>query len=182
MTQTNEASSTATAGNANGTTQTADQAQGGGSGSQDDRPVGRLGSDSLAGALTVQKGATNENMSVRVLSPGDNGQVTQTNTASSNAEAGNLNATEQTGDQSQTGDSCKCGRGEQLIGQSADNDQKAVALSATVQEKPSNSNTPIRVLSKGDDGDVDADQRGDVDGYRREPERDKADCRPVADR
>jgi hypothetical protein len=155
VTQVNEASSTATAGNANITKQTADQAQGGGSGSQLIGQSADSDQKALAGALTVQKGATNENVSVRVLSPGDNGSVTQKNTASSNAEAGNLNTTKQTGTQTQTGDTCRCKHnGEQLIGQSAKNDQEAVALSATIQEKPSNENTPIRVLSKGDDGDV----------------------------
>jgi hypothetical protein len=155
VTQTNEATSDANAANLNGTTQTADQTQAGGSGSQTIGQSADNEQHALAGALTVQKGATNENINVRVLSPGDGGSVTQTNTASSNAEAGNLNVTQQTGTQSQTGDACKCKHGgEQLIGQSAKNDQDAVALSATFQEKPSNTNTPIRVLSKGDDGDV----------------------------
>jgi len=155
VTQTNEASSEATAGNLNVTEQHADQTQGGGSG---DQAIGQSADNdqkALAGALTVQKGATNENISVRVLSPGENGKVTQSNTASSNAAAGNLNATKQKADQEQSGDSCKCkGDGEQLIGQSAKNEQDATALSATFQEKPSNTNTSVRVLSKGDDGDV----------------------------
>jgi len=155
VTQTNEASSTATAGNANITKQDADQTQAGGSGLQTIGQSADNDQKALAGALTVQEKPSNENVSVRVLSPGDGGSVTQRNTASSDATAGNFNATEQTGTQTQAGDDCKCKHGgTQLIGQSADNDQKAVALSATVQEKPSNTNTPIRVLSKGDDGDV----------------------------
>ncbi len=40
----------------------------------------------------------------------------------------------------------------QVIGQSADNEQDATALAATEQEKPSNENVSIRVLSPGDDG------------------------------
>jgi hypothetical protein len=93
---------------------------------------------------------------VRVLSPGNGGSVSQSNSASSNATAGNANATEQSAGQSQAGDSCKCGgAGLQIIGQSADSKQQAAALSATFQEKPSNSNAPIRVLSPGDDGAVD---------------------------
>ena len=155
VTQVNEASSNATAGNLNHTTQDADQTQAGGSGSQLIAQSADNDQKALAGALTVQEKPSNTNISVRVLSPGDGGSVTQKNTASSNAEAGNLNKTEQTGTQTQTGDACKCKHGgEQLIAQSAKNEQDAVALSATIQEKPSNTNTPIRVLSKGDDGDV----------------------------
>src|SRR5918996_4082802 len=155
VTQTNEASSTATAGNANITKQDADQAQGAGSGDQTIAQSADNDQKALAGALTVQEKPSNENISVRVLSPGQGGSVTQTNTASSNAAAGNINATKQTADQTQTGADCKCkSGGEQLIGQSAKNEQDAAALSATIQEKPSNTNTPIRVLSKGDDGDV----------------------------
>jgi hypothetical protein len=156
VTQTNEATSDATAGNLNTTTQTADQTQGGGSGFQGIGQSADNDQSAVAGALTVQKGATNENVSVRVLSPGDGGSVTQSNTASSDATAGNANWTNQTADQTQSGDSChKCkGDGTQLIGQSADNDQSAAAFSATIQEKPSNTNVPVRILSKGDDGDV----------------------------
>jgi hypothetical protein len=155
VTQTNTASSDATAGNANITKQDADQTQAGGSGLQTIGQSADNDQKALAGALTVQEKPSNENISVRVLSPGQGGSVTQTNTASSNAAAGNLNTTKQTADQAQSGDSCKCkSGGTQLIGQSAKNEQDAVALSATIQEKPSNTNTPIRVLSKGDDGDV----------------------------
>jgi hypothetical protein len=162
VTQSNVASSNATAANLNGTHQTADQTQGGGSdsckcGSAGEQVIGQDASNhqgALAGSLTVQKGAKNENISVRVLSPGNNGPVTQSNVASSNAAAGNVNGTHQTAGQDQAGGSCKCGSGTQVIGQSASNAQGAAALSATIQEKPSNSNLPIRVESPGDDGPV----------------------------
>ena len=161
VTQSNEASSNATAGNINATNQTADQSQSGDSckcGSSGDQVIGQAAKNhqgALAGALTVQHGASNENIDVRVLSPGDGGPVSQSNVASSNAEAGNLNITHQTADQSQSGDSCKCGSsGDQIIGQAAINDQSAAALAATIQAKPSNSNVAVRVLSEGDDGPV----------------------------
>ena len=155
VTQVNEASSTATAGNANVTKQDADQTQAGGSGQQEIGQSADNDQKALAGALTVQEKPSNENISIRVLSPGSGGSVTQKNTASSDATAGNINATKQTGTQTQAGSDCKCSHGgTQLIGQSAKNEQDAAALSATFQEKPSNTNTPIRVLSKGDDGDV----------------------------
>lgn len=164
VTQSNVATSDATAANSNGTHQTADQTQSGGSdsckcGSAGSQVIGQDASNhqgALAGSLTVQKGAENENISVRVLSPGNNGSVNQSNVASSNAAAGNRNATEQSADQTQAGSSCGCrsGGGRQVIGQSASNAQGAVALSATIQEKPSSSNVPIRVQSPGNDGDV----------------------------
>jgi hypothetical protein len=161
VTQTNEASSDAAAGNANYTGQTADQEQSGDSckcGSGGEQLIGQSADseqEAAAIAATVQEHPSNTNVSVRVLSPGSNGAVTQTNEATSNANAGNLNVTDQTADQTQTGDSCKCGSGgEQVIGQSAESDQKAAALAATVQEKPKNTNVSVRVLSPGDDGPV----------------------------
>ena len=152
--QSNEASSKAEAGNLNLTEQKADQEQAGGSGLQVIGQEAKNDQDAFALGLTIQKGAENENEPLRVLSKGDSGDVKQSNEASSKAEAGNLNLTEQKADQSQEGDSCKCGSGLQVIGQSAKSEQDAAAIAATIQEKPSNTNAPIRVLSKGDDGDV----------------------------
>ena len=152
--QSNEASSKAEAGNLNLAEQKADQEQAGGSGLQVIGQEAKNDQDAFALGLTIQKGAKNENEPLRVLSKGDDGDVWQSNEASSKAEAGNINLTGQHADQTQAGDSCKCGSGLQVIGQSADSKQEAAAIAATIQEKPSNSNTPIRVLSKGDDGDV----------------------------
>ncbi len=153
VTQSNTATSDATAGNINLTKQDADQKQDG-SGLQAIGQSADNDQKALAAALTVQEKPSNKNISVRVLSPGDGGSVTQSNTASSDATAFNLNATKQDADQKQDGDSCKCTSGEQAIGQSAKSDQDAKALAATFQVKPSNTNTSVRVLSKGDDGDV----------------------------
>jgi len=160
VTQTNEATSEAAAGNLNATKQSAEQGQAAGDsckcGSAGTQVIGQSADsdqDAKAAALTAQKGASNSNVSVRVLSPGDSGPVSQSNTASSKATAGNVNWTGQSADQDQAGGSC-CGSGTQIVGQSADNDQKAGALAGTIQEKPSNTNVSVRVLSKGDDGPV----------------------------
>ena len=155
VSQSNEASSNASAGNVNGTEQSADQTQSG-DGLQAIGQSATSAQDAVALAFTVQQGASNENAPVSDLSPGSSGPVTQSNDASSDAEAGNLNGTEQSADQSQAGaDSCRCGRGgDQIIGQAADNKQDAGALAATVQEKPSNENICVRVLSPGNDGPV----------------------------
>ena len=99
------------------------------------------GSDQDAGAAagTAQEEPTNENSGVRVLSPGDDGDVSQTNEATSDATATNLNATEQSADQTQSG-----GSGLQAIGQASENDQDAFALGLTHQEGASNENAPVR--------------------------------------
>jgi hypothetical protein len=153
--QSNDASSEATAANANETEQEADQAQAAGSGLQAIGQSAGSEQDATALSATEQEKPSNDNVSVRVLSPGDDGRVSQSNEASSEATAGNTSQTEQEADQAQAGDSCKCGSaGSQVIGQSADNEQDATALSATQQEKPSNSNVTVRVLSPGDDGSV----------------------------
>ncbi len=161
VSQSNEASSNAEAANLNVTKQTADQTQAGnpckcgGSGEQVIGQSADNDQDAAALSATKQEKPSNSNISVRVLSPGDGGSVSQSNVASSNAAAGNTNLTEQTADQTQAGNSCKCGSdGKQIIGQSADSEQDAKALSATVQEKPSNSNISVRVLSPGNDGAV----------------------------
>jgi hypothetical protein len=91
---------------------------------------------------------SNENISVRVLSPGNDGPVSQKNEATSNAEAGNLNATRQNATQAQSGS------GLQVIGQAAKNEQDAYALGLTFQIGASNENAPVRVLSPGNGGPV----------------------------
>ena len=153
VSQSNEASSDATAGNLNGTQQTADQAGGSGRGAGR-RPVGDERPGRSRCRVHAPAGASNENEPVRVLSPGDDGSVSQSNEASSDASAGNANVDRADADQSRPEARCCGGGGTQVIGQSADNDQDAAALAATKQEKPSNSNISVRVLSPGDDGDV----------------------------
>jgi hypothetical protein len=155
VSQSNVASSDATAANLNATKQTADQDAAGGSGEQLIGQSAKSDQDAEAVALTEQKAPSNENISVRVLSPGNGGSVSQSNVASSDAEAVNANKTTQDASQDPKGSSCKCESGDtQIIGQSAKNEQEATAISATKQEKPSNKNISVRVLSPGDDGDV----------------------------
>ena len=165
VSQTNEATSDAFAGNLNLTGQKADQEQSGGSGIQAIGQEAKNDQDAFALGLTAQNGASNENTPVRVLSKGDGGGVEQSNVASSDAFAGNANLTGQKAEQAQAGDSCKCGSGIQAIGQSAKSEQEAAAISVTLQEKPSNSNTPVRVLSKGDDGDVSQTNEATSDAF-----------------
>ena len=84
--------------------------------------------------------------------------MSQSNSVDSSAAAGNLNYTKQYADQDQGGKSkgeCGCASdGIQAIGQDAKSEQSAGALSVALQSGASNTNTPVRVGSKGDDGDV----------------------------
>jgi hypothetical protein len=157
VTQSNNTTAAAIAANGNKTDQTVDQSQtGGGYGSDYAQIAGQEAKNAQkadADATAKQIGARNDAQSIRVLSPGDNGNVTQSNSASAGALAANGNKTDQAVDQSQAGG----GPGSdytQIAGQEAKNRQSADADAKAVQVKPSNSATSIRVLSPGDDGDV----------------------------
>jgi hypothetical protein len=123
-------------------------------------------------ASSTQVGPSNQNISVRVLSPGDNGDVDQSNSSTAKSGAINSNELEQDIDQSQGskshgdghgsdhgddrhGDDCSCGStGIQAAGQEAFNKQKADSSATSTQVKPTNQNISVRVLSPGDDGSV----------------------------
>ena len=132
-------------------------------------------SEQSAGALSValQSGASNENTPVRVDSKGDDGDVSQSNSVDSDATALNINLTKQDADQDQRGGDCRCGSdGIQAIGQEAKNDQSAAAASLAAQsgghdrcgcDSSGNTNTPVRVDSYGDGGDVDQSNSVDSD-------------------
>ena len=156
VTQSNNVTSGAIATNDNNTSQKTDQSQsGGGSGSNYGQVAGQAAENKQsadAAAKAVQIKPTNGATSIRVLSPGSNGDVNQSNEANAGAVAANDNETKQSVDQDQTG-----GSGSdyaQIAGQSAENKQKADADAKAVQLKPSNDSLSIRVLSPGDDGDV----------------------------
>ena len=101
-----------------------------------------------ANADSTQVKPTNQNISVRVLSPGDDGTVTQSNTSAALAAAANANTTGQSAQQA------GAGAAQQAIGQLAANQQSAGANAESTQVKPTNRNISVRVLSPGDDGDV----------------------------
>jgi hypothetical protein len=160
--QTNAALAGAKAGNANSTTQAADQSQsgdgckcgGGGTQAVGQSADSKQSADADADATQIKP--TNSNISVRIGSAGNGGDVTQTNAALAGAKAGNVNEASQSADQSQRGDSCKCGHGGgvQAVGQEAGNEQSATSEANAVQFAPSNENTSVRIHSAGNDGDV----------------------------
>src|SRR5262245_23290978 len=65
----------------------------------------------LAGSSATQVAPSNENISVRVLSPGNDGSVSQSNTASSTANASNNASTTQSAAQSASGCGCAIASG-----------------------------------------------------------------------
>src|SRR4029077_5441333 len=123
-----------------------------------------------ADATAVQIKPSNTASSIRVLSPGNGGNVSQSNSTTAVAAALNGNKTDQSVDQSQGGGMApttlreddgygkskpdKGSDGTQIAGQSATSNQSADADATAVQVKPSNSASSIRVLSPGNDGDV----------------------------
>jgi hypothetical protein len=157
VSQSNNSTAGAVAANLNTTDQTVDQSQtGGGYGSDQTQIAGQEAKNAQkadADATAKQYGAKNDASSIRVLSPGDNGDVTQSNSVGAGALAANGNKTDQTVDQNQSGGG-KGSDATQIAGQDASNKQSADADAKAVQVKPTNSATSIRVLSPGDDGDV----------------------------
>src|SRR3954468_2795014 len=161
--QSNSADATALAGNGNLTGQNIDQSQSG-SGTQVTGQDNSSGQAAEAGAIALQDKPSNTAVGIRILSPGDDGSVHQSNSADATALAGNINLTGQNIDQSQGGTAapvaapvatqCGCQSGTQVAGQSNENWQDAGAIAVAAQDKPSNTAVGIRVLSPGDDGNV----------------------------
>ena len=100
-----------------------------------------------------QGGASNSASSIRVLSPGNDGGVTQSNSTTAAAIAANANKTNQDTTQSQTGGAPGSDY-TQIAGQEAKNKQDADADAKAVQIAPSNDGQSIRVLSPGNSGDL----------------------------
>ena len=166
--QTNAADSSGAAGNSNSTDQASGQSQGGsGSGIQTSDQKAGNEQAAVAASSAVQERPTNTNISVRVLSPGNDGSVSQTNSVSSNATASNHNSTDQSSNQDQSGGGgCGCQSTDpavQTSDQSSWNKQAAGALSSAKQEGAKNTNLPVRVGSPGNDGSV--SQSNSVDSH-----------------
>jgi len=147
-TQSNDAASTGTAANAAPTSQTATQSAPAAGGVQSSQQGASTDQSAAAASSATQVQPSNSNISVRVLSPGNDGSVHQSNEASSSADASNTAATTQ--GSSQTGS----GSGVQSSTQNADTTQHAVGLSSATQVKPENSSLSVRVLSPGNGGSV----------------------------
>ena len=88
---------------------------------------------------------------MRIESAGDGGSVTQSNSTSAESAAGNANWTSQ-----DVAQDAGAGAGVvvQAVGQWASNEQAAASQAASWQKGACNRNAPVRVKSRGDDGDV----------------------------
>ena len=154
VTQSNSSKAAADAGNSNTTGQSAAQHAAGGALQEIGQANGnRQAAD--ADATSKQVKPSNDNIAVRVLSPGDGSKVNQSNSSEAGAKAVNGNGTTQAAEQVAAGD-CRCHGGDvlQLIGQKNSSDQHADADATSEQIEPANQNIAIRVLSPGKDGDV----------------------------
>jgi GTP cyclohydrolase II len=147
------------------TTQGVEQQQGGGEEAKSKcchggSGVQAVGQEAFTGqkadseAKSVQEHASNENIPVRIGSEGDNGSVSQSNNSAALSFAGNAAKTQQGVAQSQGG-GCHCGGDAvQAVGQKAFTGQLADSEATSIQKGAKNSNTPVRIKSEGDDGDV----------------------------
>jgi hypothetical protein len=80
--------------------------EGGSGAGQDAGQSAGSGQSASGGSGAYQLGPSNSAGSIRVLSPGDNGSVSQSNNTTAGAVAANLNKTDQSVDQSQSGGAC----------------------------------------------------------------------------
>jgi hypothetical protein len=169
VTQSNDSSATSSAGNTNGTTQTAQQAGGSGccGGTQAIGQEADNHQGAWSDATSTQTNPSNQAISVSILSPGaGGGDVTQSNSSSANSSAGNTNGTTQTALQASgamptvlcptchpctvcTNPCPTCHPatpGIQGIGQLAQNDQHAGSHATSDQSGASNVAAPVDLL------------------------------------
>jgi hypothetical protein len=165
--QSNNSIAGSAAGNKAETSQGVEQAQGGGEEGKKDKCCGGGSGVQAVGqeaktiqvaeseAKSVQEHARNENIPVRIGSKGDNGSVSQSNNSVALSFAGNAAKTTQAVEQAQGG-GCGCHGGDavQAVGQKAITGQFADSDATSIQKGAKNSNTPVRIHSEGDDGDV----------------------------
>jgi hypothetical protein len=117
-----------------------------------------------SGAKSTQIAPSNENISVRVLSPGDNGNVSQSNNSSAKSGAANANLTGQGTSQVQSGGGAAA-KALQTAAQEAGNEQMADSHADSTQVHPSNDNISVRVLSPGNDGDVNQSNNSEAKSF-----------------
>ena len=157
VSQSNNSVAGSIAGNGASTAQGVSQTQGGGGGEQAVGQVAETIQQAKSKAESKQEKPSNSNISVRIHSKGDDGDVEQSNNSIAGSAAGNVAETGQGVEQSQGAD-CRCkhggGSGVQAVGQEAKTIQKAESEAKSVQEHASNENIPVRIGSEGGGGSV----------------------------
>jgi hypothetical protein len=154
--QSNTSAAASAAANLAGTTQQATQDQSG-SGTQAAAQQAYTDQSADSSATSTQDHPSNSAISVRIGSPGNGGDVQQSNASEAESLAANAAKTDQAVQQQQQGSgSCKCGGGgTQVAEQKAKTDQSASSDATSTQYKPSNSAISVRIGSPGNDGSVD---------------------------
>jgi hypothetical protein len=124
------------------------------------------GQEAGSHATSHQDGASNDNSPVRIKSDGGDGDVTQSNLSGAISAAANKNDTTQNASQNAGGHSAPAVREEgcgscggdgatvQGLGQWASSEQSADSSADSTQKGACNTNSPVRIKSRGDDGDV----------------------------
>jgi hypothetical protein len=156
VSQSNTSAAASAALNKASTAQAVGQSQAG-SGEQAVGQTAGTGQKAESNATSTQDHPSNSNIDVRIYSPGNNGDVKQSNTSLAGSIAGNAAKTEQGVEQEQGGGGCGChgsGNGVQAVGQQAFTGQKAESDATSEQKHPSNDNIPVRIGSPGDNGSV----------------------------
>ncbi|HET8757228.1 MAG TPA: hypothetical protein VFM58_14510 [Solirubrobacteraceae bacterium] len=160
--QSNTSAAGSIAGNKATTEQGVEQQQGGdgcgckgsGSGVQAAGQKAETGQEANSEATSHQDHPSNDNIAVRIFSPGSGGDVNQSNNSAALSAAGNLAETTQGVGQTQAG-GCGCGGDHvQAVGQKAITGQLADSSASSTQKGASNSNVPVRIKSMGSDGSV----------------------------
>ena len=172
VTQFNGSLAASAAGNENSTDQSADQSAGGSGGGVTVQALGQKavnGQEANSHATSEQDGASNDNSPVRIKSAGGDGDVTQANLSGAFSVAGNSNDTTQSVSQDagsglpvlgplvREGGCGSCGGDGatvQGLGQWASSKQSADSSADSTQNGACNTNSPVRIKSRGDDGDV----------------------------
>jgi hypothetical protein len=169
VTQVNGSLAASAAGNLNSTDQSADQSAGGSGGGPTVQALGQKavnGQEAGSHATSEQDGASNSNSPVRIKSAGSDGDVTQANLSGAFSVAGNKNDTTQNASQNAGGlavpvireEGCGSCGGDgatvQGLGQWASSKQSADSSADSTQSGACNTNSPVRIKSRGDDGDV----------------------------
>jgi hypothetical protein len=168
VTQVNGSLAASAAGNLNSTDQSADQSAGGSGGGVTVQALGQKADndqDATSHATSEQDGASNTNSPVRIKSDGGDGDVTQANLSGAFSVAGNKNDTTQDASQNAGGyapalkekgcDSCGGNAPTvQGLAQWSSSNQSADSSADSTQKGACNTNAPVRIKSRGDDGDV----------------------------
>ena len=160
--QSNSSAAGSFAGNLAKTDQSATQSQGGsscGCGGDAVQAAGQFantGQSANSDATSKQVDPSNSATSVRIASPGNDGDVHQSNDSFAGSFAGNAALTNQTADQQQgSGGGYGSGAGVQALEQKAGTWQDADSSATSTQYHPSNDVTGVRIGSSGNDGSVD---------------------------